>query len=158
MIEIKPPTWRQSVADTGHRTSVFMAGGITGCPDWQKDIAKMLDHTQLVLYNPRREHFDVSNSNLTKEQIFWEFEHLKAANIVSFWFPPDTLCPITLYELGAHTQDYTKPLLVGVHPLYKRRIDIEEQTKHARPDIRIVYSLEDLAEQIARYDTHKHRS
>jgi hypothetical protein len=41
-----------------------------------------------------------------------------------------------------------KPLFVGVHPDYKRRQDVEIQTELARPDIKIVYSLEALAKQV----------
>jgi hypothetical protein len=35
-----------------------------------------------------------------------------------------------------------------VHPDYQRRLDIELQTKLTRPDIKIVYSLYELAKQV----------
>lgn len=38
-----------------------------------------------------------------------------------------------------------KPIAVGVHPKYPRRLDVEMQMELARPDLRIVYSLPDLA-------------
>ena len=37
-----------------------------------------------------------------------------------------------------------KPLFVGAHPNYARRQDVEIQTSLVRPDIQIVYSLEDV--------------
>lgn len=43
-----------------------------------------------------------------------------------------------------------KPLFIGIHPNYPRRQDVEIQTSLVRPDIKIVYSLQDLAEQILR--------
>ena len=42
----------------------------------------------------------------------------------------------------------SKPIFIGVDPKYQRRQDVEIQTKLARPEIEIVYSLEDLANQI----------
>lgn len=41
-----------------------------------------------------------------------------------------------------------KPLYVGVHPQYARRTDVEIQTSLVRPEVKIVYSLEALAEQV----------
>jgi len=67
--------------------------------------------------------------------------------MIQFWFPQETLCPIVLYELGAWSKT-NKPIFVGVHPEYKRRQDVEIQTKLARPEVKIVFSLENLAKQI----------
>ena len=87
---------------------------------------------------------DPSASN---EQIEWEHRYLRSAETISFWFPCETFCPITLYELGAWSMS-DKTLFVGVHPDYPRKVDVEVQTKLARPEIEIVYSLSDLATQI----------
>jgi len=38
----------------GGKRSVFLAGGITGCEDWQDEIVEMLKDTNFVLLNPRR--------------------------------------------------------------------------------------------------------
>ncbi|MEO1378678.1 MAG: hypothetical protein AAFW70_31365, partial [Cyanobacteria bacterium J06635_10] len=66
---------------------------------------------------------------------------------ILFWFPQESICPITLYELGSWSMT-DKPLFIGIHPNYPRRRDVEIQTGFVRPEINIVYSLEDLAEQI----------
>jgi len=92
-------------------------------------------------------HAVIHNLNIEEEQISWEQDHLKKASAVSFWFPKETLCPITLYELGKQSV-LEKPIFVGVHPGYQRRKDIETQTRLAKPDVKIVYSLEVLADQI----------
>lgn len=46
-----------------------------------------------------------------------------------------------------------KPIIVGYHPEYIRRQDVEIQTWLARPEVKIVQSLEQLAAQIIEYST-----
>src|SRR6266498_690265 len=42
---------------TGNGTSLFLAGGIMGCPDWQREMVEALRGTTLVVLNPRRVHY-----------------------------------------------------------------------------------------------------
>ena len=127
--------------------SLFLASGISGCPDWQARVAGLLAGTGLTLLNPRRASFPMDDPAAAEEQIRWEFRHLRRAGAVLFWLPSETLCPITLYELGAWSMT-AKPLFVGVHPDYARRRDVEVQTSLARPDVPVVHSLEDLARAV----------
>ena len=131
---------------------LFLAGGITGCPDWQQELRALLDNTSLTLLNPRRANFPIHDPSAALSQITWEHRHLRHADAISFWFPKETLCPIVLYELGAWSMT-DKPIFVGVHPEYKRRQDVEIQTRLVRPDIVIVYSLNDLASEIRKWRT-----
>ncbi len=113
--------------------SIFLAGGISGCPDWQTHAISQLSHLPVRIYNPRRrqfvEHFDKHH---TREQIEWEFKALKASDIVLFWFPYESICPITLYELGRfNTMHSEKHIIIGAHPQYSRREDIVIQTQLA---------------------------
>lgn len=124
--------------------TLFLAGGISSCPDWQSELTAMLESSNWTILNPRRTDFDAGDSRLTQAQIEWEFRHLRLASAIAFWFPPQTLCPITLYELGAWSMT-DKPLFVGVDPNYQRRSDVKIQTKLARPDVVILESLTDLA-------------
>jgi hypothetical protein len=133
----------------GPEKSLFLAGGISGCPDWQADVVRMLAETNLVLLNPRRKDFPMDDPSQADFQIKWEHAHLRKASAVLFWFPCETLCPITLYELGAWSMT-EKPLFVGIHPNYARRQDVEVQTQLARPEIGIAYSLQELAGQVLR--------
>ncbi len=128
--------------------SVFLAGGITGCPDWQQEMRILLQDTDLILLNPRRKCFPIGDPGAAQEQIAWEHRQLRMADAILFWFPRETLCPIVLYELGAWSMT-SKPIFVGIHPEYTRRQDVEIQTGLVRPDVEIVYSLEDLASQAA---------
>ena len=127
--------------------SVFLAGGISNCPDWQTQLLELLRDTDWLVLNPRREDFDSSDTGISEAQIEWEHRHLRLADAIAFWFPPQTLCPITLYELGAWSMT-DKPLLIGVDPQYKRRVDVVTQTQLTRPDVRVADSLEGLAEQL----------
>lgn len=136
---------------SGNEKSLFIAGGITSCQIWQSHLVDLLKDTNLTILNPRRKHFPENNPNIDEEQITWEYEHLKKASAVSFWFPRETLCPITLYELGKQNANQ-KPIFIGIHKNYQRKKDIEIQTKLIRPEIKIVYSLENLAEQIKNWE------
>jgi hypothetical protein len=139
--QVKAPT-----PYTEDETSIFVAGGIKKCPNWQSQLVKLLKTEEVVLLNPRRAKFP-KTSVAAQKQIEWEHTHLKIANAISFWFPKETLCPITLYELGAWSMRQKK-LFIGVHPEYAKRFDVETQTALARPEVKIVYSLEALAAQI----------
>lgn len=132
-------------------TKLFLAGGIRNCPDWQKELVELLKSEDIVIFNPRRENFPIDDPSATTEQINWEHKHLEKASVISFWFCEETLCPIVLYELGCYTMS-NKLILIGIHPNYKRRVDVEVQTKLKRPLTKIVYSLQDLAEQIKVYE------
>ena len=127
--------------------SLFLAGGITNCPNWQADIVKMLEDTSLVLLNPRQANFNISDPLAADLQIEWEHDHLIKATAILFWFPRETLCPIVLYELGAWSMT-DKPIFIGAHPDYSRRVDVVIQTKLVRPDVVVVDSIADLANQV----------
>lgn len=131
----------------GYGKQVFIAGGISGCSDWQAGLLNSLEDVEAVFFNPRRSNFDINNPADSVVQIKWEHTYLKEADIISFWFAPETLCPITLYELG-YWLGQDKQIVVGIHPDYQRKMDVEIQTSLIRPDVRIVYKLQDLAEVI----------
>lgn len=130
----------------GNERSLFLAGGIVDCPNWQREMVLALNDTSLVLFNPRRSQF-LQHQNAAREQIIWEQRYLRKATAISFWFPKETLCPIVLCQLGAWSMTHKK-LFVGVHPEYQRIEDVQIQTALVRPDISIVTSLEDLTQEI----------
>jgi hypothetical protein len=128
---------------------VFLAGGITGCRDWQGDVAGALAPFQIVVMNPRRDDFPMGNPEAGKEQIEWEFNHLRVADLIAFWFSNETLQPITLFELGAWSHS-DKPLIVGCDIDYPRRFDVEQQLSLVRPDVDVTYSLKHVTNRILR--------
>jgi len=158
--------------------SLFMAGGITGCPDWQQEFRSLL-HAQgecknLTLLNPRRENFPIDDPNAADEQIKWEFDAMVLSDAISFWFCEDTIQPIVLFELGRWStpchpilfadppthqhipgepsvvkiKNQPKRIFVGVDRNYARRQDVEVQLGLIRPDLEIVYNLDLLADQV----------
>jgi hypothetical protein len=88
--------------------------------------------------------FPIDDPTAAEAQIIWEYEQLRKADIILFWFPRETLRPIALYELGAWSMT-TTPLVVGTHPSYVRRQDVVTQTQLVRPDVQVVSTLDDLA-------------
>jgi hypothetical protein len=136
----------------GDNPSLFLAGGITNCPDWQKEMVYLLKDEDVILLNPRRKNFPMGDLTESDKQIKWEYNHLEKADAISFWFPKETLCPITLYELGARLRTH-KNVFIGVHPEFARKIDVEVQTELVRPDIKVVYSLENLANNVKKWLT-----
>lgn len=132
---------------TENKVSLFLAGGITGCPDWQSEMVKSLDDLDIVVYNPRRKNFPIGDPDAAPKQIKWEYDMLRKSEIISFWFCKETMCPIVLFELGAWSMT-GKPLTVGMDPKYERRQDVEIQLSLARPEIEIRYNLEELCADV----------
>jgi hypothetical protein len=132
----------------GPEPSLFLAGGISGTVDWQAEIAHRLADLPLVILNPRRKNFPISDPAAAQAQIEWEFRHIRRATAVLFWFPPETLCPIALFELGGRSLVREQPLFVGTHPQYQRRLDVVVQLQLARSEVRVVSDLPALAEQV----------
>jgi hypothetical protein len=117
---------------TGHSPAVFLAGGITGCRDWQSLVKQHLLEKcpRLVILNPRRATFDVTDQSASEEQIRWENDALHQASLILFWFPHETLCPTTLFELGTWSvlhKTHGNKIIVGCHPDYKLRADVERR-------------------------------
>lgn len=128
---------------------IFLAGGITNCPDWQSYvISELKDVDYLTIYNPRRKNFPISDPKAAEEQITWEFNHLRDSTIILFWFSQGSLNPIVLYELGMWGNSQDNPILIGVDPKYERKEDVLIQSKLARPEITIFDSLQDIIEEI----------
>ena len=128
---------------------VFLAGGITGCPDWQKKVIgvindydkshpKALDN--LIIYNPRRENFPINDPSATEEQIRWEFNALQDCDIFSIYFcDGDSDQPICMYELGRNLlrmmdrfpREWYNRVIISSSTNYKRFEDVKIQTKLA---------------------------
>lgn len=114
------------------RPTVFLAGGITGCPDWQAEAADRLRSAGITVFNPRRADFPIHDPAAADAQVDWEFRHLRKARLVLFWFPAgSTVQPIALFELGAHSSLDTE-IVVGVDPDYPRGQDVVLQMSHVR--------------------------
>jgi len=126
---------------------LFLGGGITGCSDWQQEMKNKLSVVDVTLLNPRRKNWDINDPTMERAQIEWEHRHMTRSDAILFWFASETLCPITLFELGKWVFR-PKKLFIGCHPDYKRKNDVIIQTELERPFQKVVFSLDDLANQV----------
>lgn len=134
---------------------LFLAGGITNCPNWQASALHLLQSASwlkapLVVMNPRREDFNVKDPSESERQIKWEHAMLNTADGVFFWFPKDTLCPITLFELGKMAPR-GMPLFVGCDPGYQRKKDVEVQLGLIRPEVTVRSTMEKTVGDVLYY-------
>jgi len=127
--------------------SLYLAGGITGL-DWQDELAQRLkDVGDLIIFNPRRKVL-IKGPREQEEQIVWDFRHIRDADLVAFWFSKGLLDPMVMFNLGMWGLSTDRMMFVGVDPDYELKSDVIYQTMIARPDISIVMSLEDMANQV----------
>ena len=118
------------------RPGIFLAGGISGVGDWQRDAIEHLRPVWRAIYNPRRAGFPMGDDAEGARQIRWEFEQLTLADAILFWFSFETVQPIVLFELGRWAAS-GKPLAVGADPAYERRFDVVQQLDLARPGLTV---------------------
>lgn len=102
---IKPLTALQSA---GTRFKVFLAGSIemNRAEDWQQVIGKAIgDSDQVCIFNPRRDSWnnDWKQERINPEfraQVEWELSALEQADLIVFYFSPETRSPVSMLELG----------------------------------------------------------
>jgi len=129
--------------------SVFLAGGITDCPEWQCQVIEGLQDAgeDVVVLNPRRRDFPI---HAASEQITWEYHALNCADIFSIWFSSGpSVQPICMYELGRHLAKRSRnsirealntdgllaieKIAIGIEPGYLREQDVRVQTSLVSP-------------------------
>lgn len=126
--------------------SVFLAGGITNCHDWQKNVIDTIKNDysvindSLVLFNPRRDNFPIHDKFAARQQIAWEFDMIEKCNIFSMYFSSgDSDQPICMYELGRNIlrmqmrfpSDWEDRIIISVEDGYRRKQDVLIQTEFA---------------------------
>lgn len=138
-----------------HQVAVFLAGGITGCDDWQEKTAISIalnTPDNVIVLNPRRNYnMDPTDVESAREQISWEYNELEDSDFAFFWFPAGGPCPITLFELGkeivkAKARGSFNHLYVGCHPEYNRRLDVMIQLELAGFDDRVYSDLNQMTD------------
>lgn len=148
--------------DYSTSNTVFLAGGITNCVEWQDLVIEYLMKTEadlnrdILILNPRRPNFPMGDQAEAGRQIEWEFDALNASNVFSVWFSnSSSVQPITLYELGRQMvirAKYPNSVIVGVGPAYSRLYDVYKQVVLADASIhaRISTNLCDHSASILR--------
>ncbi len=119
----------------------FLAGGISNCPNWQKEVIGSfteMDVNDLVIFNPRRKTFTPSIEE-ARRQIEWEYRYLNSIDIFSMYFCNESIQPICMYELGRYVEvmkrrfpnDFFQRIIISVEPDYERAFDVIEQVNLA---------------------------
>jgi hypothetical protein len=109
---------------------------------WKKELLKLLEQTDLVIYNS-----DENPRPVPEQQVQWEINHMHWAKGAVFWFGNDEheVEAVQLLELGKCLKTRDKYIFVGCNLDYTHRKDLELHCKIERPEIEIVYCIEDLA-------------
>lgn len=96
-------------ANDPNKVRVFLGGSIEmgKAVDWQADVTKAIESLgyDTIILNPRRDDWDSSweqdvLNDQFRGQVCWEQDALLAADLIIFYFAPDTMSPITLMEFG----------------------------------------------------------
>ena len=124
--------------------SVFLAGGISNCKDWQKEVIDELKNDNISIFSPRQENFDITDKLASNHQIEWEFERLEQMDIFSMYFCNDnSVQPICMYELGRNIVrmqnrfpfNWQDRIVVSIEKGYAREKDVIMQLKLCAPEL-----------------------
>ena len=142
-----------------HHIDLFMAGGISGCWNWQDALYRAvsyhldsllptgweLDHKPFTIASPRRAHGLEKDGKAASEQIAWEYEAMSRTAFTSFYFTRDTVQPITLLELGKHLAQPWGSCIVACELGYERAFDVYAQTNLSLQDATLNHGVEKRA-------------
>ncbi len=124
--------------------SVFLAGGITNCENWQEKVLRELECENITIFNPRRTSFNIADKNASVQQITWEYNCLEKMDVFSMYFcNGESDQPICMYELGRNIlrmqnrfpSDWEKRIVVGIESGYKRKQDVIVQMDLCAPNL-----------------------
>lgn len=135
----------------GDPPAVFLAGGITKCPNWHPHAVNVLRESgvPMVVLNPARKDFPIDDPDAGEAQVRWEQHHLLLpATITMLWFPaplePQIVQPIAMFEFGQAINSRPGRLLVGASDQYPRQRDVHLMMKVHHPDTPVQVSLNGL--------------
>ena len=143
-IVYKPPNRPQVT-----RPSVIFYGAIQAEPAWQTSLATSLSDLPIDILDPRRDDWDSSwvediSFPKFKEQVKWEMDYAKVADVIVFYFAPGALTPVTLLELGMYAGT-GKAIVCCPQGFYKRG---NVQIVCLRYDIELLETLDDLNKRV----------
>ena len=91
-------------------------------------MTNQLSDIECTIFNPRRLHWNPhweqrKTNPQFKEQVDWELDRQKEAEVIAMYFDPKTTSPITLLELGLFAKD--EKLIVSCPDGYYRKGNVE---------------------------------
>lgn len=144
------------------RKIIFLAGSIEmgKAENWQQEIIEALSISTLnedrtIILNPRRKDWDsswkqsISNTNF-REQVEWELCGIEDANLVIFYFDPNTQSSITLMELGTIVNSNTTKAIVCCPNGYWRKGNVEVFCEWAGIDL--YHTKEEFLEDLKTFE------
>lgn len=146
MKEVQAPNYYNNNNSSSYK--IFLAGSIemNTAEKWQSCVINALLDYDVTFLNPRRDDWD-SNIEQSKndpkfvEQVNWELQGLEDADLVVFYFDPNTKSPITLMELGMIGYSHQDLIVCCPEGFYRKgNVDVFCDRNY----IRQVDSLEEL--------------
>ncbi|MCB9101700.1 MAG: nucleoside 2-deoxyribosyltransferase domain-containing protein [Anaerolineales bacterium] len=133
---IKPPT---PLPQNPGQKSIFLAGSIEmdTAEKWQDRFEHAFRTNDVLLFNPRRDDWDVNwtqsaHNKFFREQVEWELAAQEQADIIAMYFDPQTKSPITLLELGLFAR--SQKLVVCCPAGYWRKGNVDVVCERYRVD------------------------
>ena len=109
---------------------IFLAGPIQGAPEWQNNIPNI--NAEVILLSPRRDNYDNFNYD---EQVKWETECLRIADIILFWIPESIenieghdYAQTTRTEFGEYLAR-GKKIIIGINNIFPGKRYFESKGK-----------------------------
>lgn len=137
---------------------IFLAGSIEqgAAPNWQQEVTEYLmnRNAKCVLLNPRRDDWDKTwlqeyGENKFTEQVSWELDAMRHADLIMMYFAPGTMSPITLLEFGLYAADNSKKLVVCCPEGFHRKGNVDVTCKYYQ--VPRFASLYDLKYQVSEW-------
>ena len=107
--------------------SIFLAGSTSNVDlgDWREELSASLSDLPVTIFNPHRLDWGSSwyediDCKPFREQVEWEIEKQRQADIVVVFFQPATQAPISLLELGINIKSPGKAIVVCPPGYWKR--------------------------------------
>ncbi|KAF2190678.1 hypothetical protein K469DRAFT_721577 [Zopfia rhizophila CBS 207.26] len=146
---IHKPPFRHTV----DKPSVILYGSIekNTSVNWQTELGSSLSHLPVAILNPHRDDWDSTwiediSFPKFKEQVEWEMDYAKVADVIVLYFAPGTLAPVSLLELGMYAG--TGKVIACCPPGFHKRGNV--QIVAQRYGIPLVEGLNELKEQVRR--------
>ena len=134
--------------------AIFLAGSIEmgKANNWQDYLIQNIDHSNLLILNPRRKDWDNSWKEEKEnpqfyEQVNWELSAQERADLIVMYFEPNTKSPISLLELGLFAK--SKKMIVFCPKGYWKKGNVDVVCE--RYGIKQFESLDEILKGIKAY-------